>query len=106
MEAAYGRGETDEFVKPTVIVNGDGKPVGTVRDGDAVLFFNFRADRAREITRALADAGFKEFERGRAPRLSAYVCMTQYDKTFRAARSPSRRRTSPRSSRRSSRARA
>ena len=82
MEAAYGRGETDEFVKPTVVVNGDGKPVGTVRDGDAVLFFNFRADRAREITRALADEGFKEFERGHAPRLSAYVCMTQYDKTF------------------------
>jgi 2,3-bisphosphoglycerate-independent phosphoglycerate mutase len=82
MEAAYGRGETDEFVKPTVVVNGDGKPVGTVRDGDAVLFFNFRADRAREITRALADEGFKEFDRGHAPRLSAYVCMTEYDKTF------------------------
>ena len=82
MEAAYGRGETDEFVKPTVIVNGDGKPVGPVRDGDAVLFFNFRADRAREITRALADPGFKEFDRGHAPRLSAYVCMTEYDKTF------------------------
>jgi 2,3-bisphosphoglycerate-independent phosphoglycerate mutase len=82
MEAAYGRDETDEFVKPTVIVNGDGKPVGPVRDGDAVLFFNFRADRAREITRALADPGFKEFDRGHAPRLSAYVCMTQYDKTF------------------------
>jgi 2,3-bisphosphoglycerate-independent phosphoglycerate mutase len=82
MEAAYGRGETDEFVKPTVVVNGDGKPVGPVRDGDAVLFFNFRADRAREITRALADEGFKEFDRGHAPRLSAYVCMTEYDKTF------------------------
>jgi 2,3-bisphosphoglycerate-independent phosphoglycerate mutase len=82
MEAAYGRGETDEFVKPTVIVNGDGKPVGPARDGDAVLFFNFRADRAREITRALADPGFKEFDRGHAPRLSAYVCMTDYDKTF------------------------
>ncbi|HSD22464.1 MAG TPA: 2,3-bisphosphoglycerate-independent phosphoglycerate mutase [Anaeromyxobacter sp.] len=82
METAYGRGETDEFVKPTVVVNGDGKPVGTVRDGDAVLFFNFRADRAREITRALADEGFKEFDRGHAPRLSAYVCMTEYDKTF------------------------
>jgi 2,3-bisphosphoglycerate-independent phosphoglycerate mutase len=82
MEAAYGRDETDEFVKPTVIVNGDGKPVGPVRDGDAVLFFNFRADRAREITRALADPGFKEFDRDHAPRLSAYVCMTEYDKTF------------------------
>ncbi len=82
MEAAYGRGETDEFVKPTVVVDGDGRPVGPVRDGDAVLFFNFRADRAREITRALADEGFKDFDRGHAPRLSAYVCMTEYDKTF------------------------
>ncbi|WP_242341409.1 MULTISPECIES: 2,3-bisphosphoglycerate-independent phosphoglycerate mutase [Anaeromyxobacter] len=82
MEAAYGRGETDEFVKPTVVVNGDGKPVGPVRDGDAVLFFNFRADRAREITRALAGEGFHDFDRGAPPRLSAYVCMTEYDRTF------------------------
>jgi 2,3-bisphosphoglycerate-independent phosphoglycerate mutase len=82
MEAAYARGETDEFVKPTVVVNGDGKPVGPVRDGDAVLFFNFRADRAREITRALAEEGFKEFERRAAPRLAAYVCMSEYDRTF------------------------
>jgi 2,3-bisphosphoglycerate-independent phosphoglycerate mutase len=82
MEAAYARDEGDEFVKPTVIVNGDGKPVGPVRDGDAVLFFNFRADRAREITRAFTQRGFKEFERRRAPALTAYVCMTEYDKTF------------------------
>jgi 2,3-bisphosphoglycerate-independent phosphoglycerate mutase len=82
MEAAYARGETDEFVKPTVVVNGDARPVGPVRDGDAVLFFNFRADRAREITRALAEAAFKEFDRRAVPRLSAYVCMTEYDKTF------------------------
>jgi 2,3-bisphosphoglycerate-independent phosphoglycerate mutase len=82
MESSYAHGEGDEFVKPTVILNGDGKPVGPIRDGDAVLFFNFRADRAREITRALAEEGFKEFERKAVPRLSAYVCMTQYDKTF------------------------
>jgi 2,3-bisphosphoglycerate-independent phosphoglycerate mutase len=82
MEQSYAHGENDEFVKPTVIVNGDGKPVGPVRDGDAILFFNFRADRAREITRAFTDPGFKDFERGPAPRLSAYVCMTEYDKTF------------------------
>ena len=49
-----------------MIVNGDGKPVGPIRDGDAVLFFNFRSDRAREITRALADPGFKDFDRGTA----------------------------------------
>jgi 2,3-bisphosphoglycerate-independent phosphoglycerate mutase len=82
MEAAYARGETDEFVKPTVVVNGDARPVGPVRDGDAILFFNFRADRAREITRALADDGFRDFERRGAPRLSAYVCMSEYDRTF------------------------
>ena len=62
-EASYGHGETDEFVKPTAVVNGDGKPVGPIRDGDAVLFFNFRADRAREITRAIADPAFKDFDR-------------------------------------------
>ncbi len=82
MEQSYARGDGDEFVKPTVIVNGDGKPVGPVRDGDAILFFNFRADRAREITRAFTDPGFKDFDRKGAPKLSAYVCMTEYDRTF------------------------
>jgi 2,3-bisphosphoglycerate-independent phosphoglycerate mutase len=82
MERAYGANETDEFVKPSVIVNGDGKPIGSIRDGDAVLFFNFRSDRARELTRAIADPAFKEFDRGTPPQLSAYVCMTQYDETF------------------------
>jgi 2,3-bisphosphoglycerate-independent phosphoglycerate mutase len=82
MEQSYAKGEHDEFVKPTVIVNGDGKPVGTVKDGDAVLFFNFRADRARELTRAFTQEGFKDFDRQVVPRLSAYVCMTQYDETF------------------------
>ncbi|HEY6100751.1 MAG TPA: 2,3-bisphosphoglycerate-independent phosphoglycerate mutase [Anaeromyxobacter sp.] len=82
VEGAYGRDEGDEFVKPTVVVNGDGKPVGPVRGGDSVLFFNFRADRAREITRAFTDPGFKEFDRKVVPPLSAYVCMTDYDKTF------------------------
>jgi 2,3-bisphosphoglycerate-independent phosphoglycerate mutase len=82
MEQAYAADETDEFVKPTVIVGGGGKPVGLVRDGDAVIFFNFRADRAREITRAFTDAQFKDFDRVAVPRLAAYVCMTEYDKTF------------------------
>ncbi len=79
--SSHAHGETDEFVKPTVIVS-DGKPVGTVKDGDAVLFFNFRADRAREITRAFTQEGFAEFDRKVVPRLSAYVCMTEYDRTF------------------------
>ena len=54
---------TDEFVHPTVIVDGEA-PVATIRDGDAVVFFNFRADRARELTKALAVPGFHEFDRG------------------------------------------
>jgi 2,3-bisphosphoglycerate-independent phosphoglycerate mutase len=82
MEQAYAANETDEFVKPTVVVSGDGKPVGLVRDGDAIVFFNFRADRAREITRAFTDPQFKDFDRVAVPSLSAYVCMTEYDKTF------------------------
>jgi len=82
MEQSYAADTGDEFVLPTVVVNGDGKPVGPLRDGDAVVFFNFRADRAREITRALAFEDFKDFDRGPAPRLAAYVCLTEYDKTF------------------------
>jgi 2,3-bisphosphoglycerate-independent phosphoglycerate mutase len=83
MERAYADGETDEFVKPSVVVDADGKPIGLIRDGDAILFFNFRSDRAREITRALADPAFKDFDRGTPPQLSAYVCMTRYDETFK-----------------------
>ncbi len=82
VEQAYARGENDEFVKPTVIANGGGEPVARVKDGDAILFFNFRADRAREITRAFMQPDFKEFDAHDRPRLSSYVCMTQYDKTF------------------------
>jgi len=83
IEEAYGRGENDEFVKPTVVVNGDGQPRARVRDGDAIAFFNFRADRAREITRAFTAEGFKEFDAEPRPRLSYYACMTEYDKTFK-----------------------
>jgi 2,3-bisphosphoglycerate-independent phosphoglycerate mutase len=82
VEEAYARGETDEFVKPTVVVNGGGEPRGRIRDGDAVLFFNFRADRAREITRAFTDDAFAEFDRTPRPALSAWVCMTRYDEKF------------------------
>ncbi|HEY1904617.1 MAG TPA: 2,3-bisphosphoglycerate-independent phosphoglycerate mutase [Myxococcaceae bacterium] len=80
VRASYAEKVTDEFVHPTVIVDGDA-PVATIRDGDAVVFFNFRADRARELTQALAVAGFHEFDRG-GLRLGMFVCMTQYDATF------------------------
>jgi len=77
LQAAYERGEDDEFVKPTVV-----DPEGVIRDGDAVVFFNFRADRARQMTRALAQPGFQSFPRRVAPALSSFVCMTRYDETF------------------------
>jgi 2,3-bisphosphoglycerate-independent phosphoglycerate mutase len=82
IEEAYGRGETDEFVKPTVLVNGGGEPRARVKDGDAIVFFNFRADRAREITRVFVDEKFAEFDVKPRPRLSYYACMTEYDQTF------------------------
>jgi len=84
LEAAYARGETDEFVKPTAIVSQD-VPTA-MRDGDVVVFMNFRADRAREITRALTDPSFGGFPRHRMPKLAAYVCLTSYGDEFRALR--------------------
>jgi 2,3-bisphosphoglycerate-independent phosphoglycerate mutase len=78
---SYAAGLHDEFVEPAVIVR-DGRPVGTMRDGDGFIFFNFRSDRAREITRALALDDCPGFPRRGRPRLAAYVCMTEYDATF------------------------
>jgi 2,3-bisphosphoglycerate-independent phosphoglycerate mutase len=76
VQSAYERGETDEFIKPTLV--GD---EGKIRDGDAVLFFNFRPDRARELTRALAEPDFSEFDRGEAPRVQ-YASLTQYQEDW------------------------
>jgi 2,3-bisphosphoglycerate-independent phosphoglycerate mutase len=83
IQSAYDRGITDEFIKPMVIVDADGTPVGPMRDGDSVIVFNFRADRARQITRALAldDSQFDGFARPHRPRLHT-VMMTVYDRTF------------------------
>ena len=71
--AAYERGETDEFVKATTI----GEPV-RVEDGDAVVFMNFRADRARELTRCFVEPGFDAFQRTRVPQPAGFVMLTQY----------------------------
>ncbi len=84
LRESYGRGETDEFVRPTVIEDRDGNPVATVQGGDAVVFFNFRPDRARQLTRAFVDRDFTGFDRGEAPGGLYFVCMTQYDKTIEA----------------------
>ena len=81
VQASYDNDKTDEFVLPTVIEK-DGKPVATVSDKDSVVFFNFRPDRAREITRAFCDDDFKGFERGQ--RLdTTFVCFTEYDDTIK-----------------------
>lgn len=79
---AYLRGESDEFVKPIIMTHPDGKPLATVCDNDGIIFFNFRSDRAREITRTFTDPDFGFFERQISPKLCDFVCMTQYDETF------------------------
>ena len=82
IRAAYGAGQTDEFVEPRVILR-DGSPAGLIKDGDGIFFFNFRADRAREITRAFTLPGFDAFPRPSVPQLSTFVCLTEYDATFK-----------------------
>lgn len=78
---SYAKEEFDEFVKPTVIKK-NGKPVATISSNDSVIFFNFRPDRAREITRTFVDSEFTGFERPLGFLPLNYVCMTQYDKTL------------------------
>ncbi len=80
--AAYAAGETDEFVQPRVMVDEGGSPLGSVRDGDAIIFFNFRSDRARQLTRALAAEAFDGFDRGPDRPGVRLATMTQYDEDF------------------------
>jgi 2,3-bisphosphoglycerate-independent phosphoglycerate mutase len=87
IRASYEKGVTDEFVIPAVITTqaAPGKPAvprGLIRDDDAVVFYNFRADRARQITRALIEPGFKEFADPTRPKNLAFVGMTQYEKSW------------------------
>ncbi len=80
VKQSYEKGENDEFVRPTVVVE-DGQPVGLIKEHDSIVFFNFRPDRAREITRAFCDDDFKGFDRG--PRMElCYVCFSDYDPTI------------------------
>lgn len=80
IQASYDREETDEFVKPTVVKK-NGEPVALIQDGDSVVFYNFRPDRAREITRSFCDDDFKGFNRDRRLNLT-YVCFSDYDPTI------------------------
>ena len=77
MQKSYGAGVTDEFIVPTVVTEGAG-----IKAGDSVIFFNFRPDRARELTRALVDPDFAGFEREKGFFPLTYICMTQYDATM------------------------
>ncbi|MBI3605138.1 MAG: 2,3-bisphosphoglycerate-independent phosphoglycerate mutase [Nitrospirae bacterium] len=81
IEQSYRENKTDEFLIPVIMTRGGGVPVGPVQDGDGIIFFNFRADRAREITEAFTSGHFTHFARKKAPRLSGFVTMTQYDET-------------------------
>ena len=79
VENSYKAGNNDEFILPTVITK-DGEPVGKICDGDSVVFFNFRPDRAREITRAIVSDEFSGFEK--SPIKTFFVCLTEYDITI------------------------
>src|SRR6266700_8383189 len=85
LNASYEAGVTDEFVKPIVVMSEEGsagKPVGLIHDDDAVIFYNFRADRARQMTYALAAPDFDKFVDAKRPKNLFYVAMTQYDKKW------------------------
>ncbi len=83
IKSSYENDITDEFIEPTCIVNEDSEPLATIDDGDAVIFFNFRGDRPRELTRAFVDPDFKEFVRTTQPDIH-FVCMTEYDASIPA----------------------
>ncbi len=80
IDNAYKRGdETDYYIRPKVLVDGEGRPVATVDDGDTVVFWNFRSDRARQLTYALTQSDFDKFPRRKFPRIK-FVCMSVYDR--------------------------
>ncbi|MBP6823140.1 MAG: phosphoglycerate mutase (2,3-diphosphoglycerate-independent), partial [Acidobacteria bacterium] len=84
IETSYENGLTDEFILPTVIVSNEGEPVGTVQPGDSCIFFNFRADRARQLTRAFTGLNFNNFERERIQDLN-FATFTQYDRAINSS---------------------
>ena len=85
LQKSYEQGATDEFVKPVVVTKGEdasAAPIATIHDDDAVIFYNFRADRARQMTRALVEPGFDQIADAKRPKNLLYVAMTQYDKKW------------------------
>lgn len=81
IQQSYGANVTDEFIKPTVVIGADQQPLATIKDGDAVICFNFRTDRCREITEVLTQSDFPDF--GMKKLSLNYTTMTEYDKTFK-----------------------
>lgn len=81
VKSSYENGVTDEFVVPTVITNNNNEPISTIDDGDSIIFFNFRPDRARELTRAIVDENFDGFNRDKKVN-TFFVTMTEYDKSI------------------------
>ena len=79
---AYRKNETDEFVKPIVVADKNKTPLSLINDNDGIIFFNFRSDRAKEITKAFTDPDFNGFDRTFCPKFSDFVCFTPYDKNF------------------------
>jgi 2,3-bisphosphoglycerate-independent phosphoglycerate mutase len=77
IDVGYNQGQTDEFIDPTVIVDNNQKPIGTINDGDSVIFFNFRQDRARQLTQSLVSSNFSEFKRDKKVQVMM-VTMTDY----------------------------
>lgn len=82
INSSYESGVTDEFVLPTIICE-NGKPIAKIEEGDSIIFFNFRPDRAREITRSFIFADFDKFNRKSGFLKPLFVCLTQYDETFK-----------------------
>lgn len=82
LKRSYNDGVTDEFILPTVVTDENGKPIATIENGDSVIFYNFRPDRAREMTRAFTQSGFDGFSLKGKARKVHWVCMTQYDEKF------------------------
>jgi 2,3-bisphosphoglycerate-independent phosphoglycerate mutase len=83
VRASYEHGVTDEFIEPVTILDARGEPVGLIRDDDSVIMFNYRADRAREMTMALTDPVLEKPSRTLVPKNLTYTMMTQYDRNFR-----------------------
>ncbi|XPV74866.1 MAG: 2,3-bisphosphoglycerate-independent phosphoglycerate mutase [Desulfovibrio sp.] len=82
LKASYAADITDEFIKPTVMLDDSGAPLAKIESGDAVFFFNFRADRARQISRTLFDNELNGFDRTNKPELCAFATMTRYEESF------------------------